>query len=76
MSHELRNAELDALFQQLKDLNLVTMKLQCDSNTIPNVRALSNDVIENFPGFFNRLSSTSTVVESALFVSEIAKVNC
>lgn len=67
-------AKLDTLFQQLEDLNLVTMKLQCNRTTISDEKVLFDAVIENFPELSNRLPPTSTIVENAINEGTIANI--
>ena len=42
------NRRFDALFKRLNDLDEVMKKLQCDSTTLSDVRALFNAVIDDF----------------------------
>lgn len=66
--------ELEAILQHQEYLNLATTKLQCDTITISDARALFNRIVENFPELSNRLSSTSFTVENALLERAIAKI--
>ncbi len=64
---------VDALCAKLQDLDSVNTALQGDSLTISEVRALFDEVIENFRHTETRLSSSVKIVRDPAFESGIVK---
>lgn len=72
--HTREEKELDALVEQLSDLDSVTKTLQKDSTTVADVQALFEAVIEKFPEMEDRLKPNASIVLHPVFEGAVAKV--
>ncbi|GMF52631.1 unnamed protein product [Phytophthora fragariaefolia] len=65
---------IEALHEDLKILNSVTVKLQVDGLSLADVRTLFDSVVQRFPSMKPQLKASASIVHSPVFESAAAKV--
>ncbi|KAJ8542440.1 hypothetical protein ON010_g12372 [Phytophthora cinnamomi] len=64
----------EALHEDLKILNGVTIKLQAQGLSLANVRTLFDPVVQRFPSMKPQLKASASIVHSPVFESAAVKV--
>ncbi|GMF39161.1 unnamed protein product [Phytophthora fragariaefolia] len=65
---------IEALHEDLKILNSVTVKLQVDGLSLADVRTLFDSVVQRFPSMKPQLMASASIVHSPVFESAAVKI--